>query len=59
MPYKIVQDGKHFHLINLNTNKMIKTKYNSKQSAINSGKNFMRFRNEKPILKGNKLLSSK
>ena len=51
MPYKIVQDGKHFHLINLKTNQMLKTKYKSKQSAINSGKNFMRFRNEKPVVK--------
>ena len=59
MPYKIVQDDKHFHLINMKTNKMIKTKYNSKQSAINSGKNFMRFRNENPIVKGNKILNSK
>ena len=36
-----------------------KTKYKSKQSAINSGKNFMRFRNEKPVVKGSKILNSK
>ena len=59
MPYKIVQDGKHFHLVNLKTNQMLKTKYKSKQSAINSGKNFMRFRNEKPVVKGSKILNSK
>jgi hypothetical protein len=38
---------------------MLKTKYKSKQSAINSGKNFMRFRNEKPVVKGSKILNSK
>ena len=33
-----------------------KLNYKSKESAINAGKNFMRYRKEVPIVKGNKIL---
>jgi len=37
----------------------VKKTFNSKQSAINAGKAYMRYRGEKPYLSGNKLLNKK
>ena len=60
MPYLIIKNKNNtYQLKNLNTKKIIKTKYKSKENAINAGKNFMKFRKEKPIIKGNKILNKK
>lgn len=65
MPFEVVHFKKghdneeypHFMLKRLNTGKIIKGKhYKSRISAINSAKAMMKFRNEIPIVKGDKIL---
>lgn len=56
MPYQIKKVGKSFKLYNLHKKKFVNVNYKSKESAINAGKNFMRYRKEVPIVKGNKIL---
>ncbi len=60
MPYEVIKNKNNtFQLKNLKTNKKIKVKYKSKENAINSAKNFMNYRKEKPVIRGNKILNSK
>ena len=57
MPYQIKKVGKSFKLYNLHKKKYVNVNYKTKQTAINAGRNFMRYRGEKNVvLKGNKLL---
>ena len=39
--------------------KYVNVNYKSKDSALSAGKNFMKYRKEKPIVKGNKILNKK
>lgn len=55
MPFEIKKIGNHFQLYNITQKRLIKTKFKTKQSAINQGKNWMSYRKEKPIVKGNKI----
>lgn len=55
MPYLIKKIGNSFKLYNLTKKEFVNIKYKSKQTAVNAGKNFMKYRGEKPKLKGNKL----
>ena len=57
MPFRVDQlkSGK-FKLYNLNKKEYTKQIFNTKEGAINSGKNSMRYRGEHPIVKGNKIL---
>ena len=56
MPYKVVETKKGvFQLLNIKTKNYIKTLYKSKQSAVNAGLNFMRYRHEKGKVISNKL----
>jgi|TARA_R110002020_G_scaffold153222_2_gene332590 hypothetical protein len=59
MPYQIKKVGDKYKLYNLHKKEYVNKEYKSKQSAINSGMNFMRYRKEKPYLKGNKILDKK
>jgi len=59
MPYKVMKMGDHFQLFNLTQKRIVNTKFRTKESAINQGKNWMRFRKEKPIVKGNRILNAK
>ncbi len=43
MPYKVIQKGDKFQLLNTNTNKSVKTLYKSEQSALSAGKNFSNY----------------
>ena len=52
MPYLIKKVGNKFQLYNKTKKVLVKTKYKTKQTAINAGLNFMRFRGEKGIVKG-------
>ena len=52
-------DMDKFHLFNLTTKRLVNTRFKSKETAINQGMNYMRFRKEKPIVRGNKILDSK
>jgi len=57
MPYQIKKttDGK-YQLYNLDKQTLLRVKYKSRQSAINQGKNYIRYSKGVPIVKGNKIL---
>lgn len=57
MPYQIKKVGKKFKLYNLSKKIFVNKEFNSKESAISAGKNYMRYRKEVPIVKGNKILN--
>jgi len=65
MPFKVIVDPEEkgkWRLMKLKRpqggdSDLIRTKYLSKESAIEAAKNFMRYRGEKPVVKGNKILS--
>ena len=43
----------------INDKTVINKIYKTKQSALNAGMNFMRYRGEEPYVKGNKILNKK
>ena len=59
MPFRVdkVKDG--YKLFKLKERTYAKVKFKSKQSAINAAKNYMRYRKEKPIVKGNMIITKK
>jgi hypothetical protein len=57
MPYQIKKQGEKYKLWNISKKQFVNKEYKSKETAINAGKNFMRYRKEKPYVKGNKILS--
>ena len=56
MPFKVFKDGDKFKLKNLNTNVVVNKSFNSKESALQAGLNYMAYRHEKGVIKGNKIL---
>jgi len=56
MPYLIKKIGDHYKLLNLKTKIFVNIKFKTFQSARNAGVNFMKYRNEKPRVVGNKIL---
>ena len=59
MPYEIRQKGNKFKLYNLHKKEYVNIDFKSKESALNAGKNFMRYRKEIPVVKGNRILNKK
>ena len=59
MPYQIKKVGDKYRLYNLSKKVFVNKFFNSKESAISAGKNYMRYRKEIPIVKGNKILNKK
>lgn len=57
MPYQVKKVGDKYQLWNITKKEYVNKKYNSKETAVKSGMNFMRYRKEKPYLKGNKILA--
>ena len=57
MPYQVKKVGNKYKLYNLHKKQYVKVSFNTRESAIRQGKNFMRYRKEKPVLKGNKLVN--
>lgn len=57
MPYQIKKVGDKYRLYNLSKKVFVNKFFNSKESAISAGKNYMRYRKEIPIVKGNKILN--
>ena len=47
MPFKIVKINDHYRILKIKNNKLIKTKFKTKQKALNQAKNWLRFRHEK------------
>ena len=58
MPFQIIQKDNIFRL-KRNNGTYVKAKYKTKKSAINAGLNFMRYRKESGIVKGNKIIKKK
>ncbi len=59
MPYEVKKVGKNYKLFKPKEKKYVKTNYKSKQSALNAGVNFMKYRKENPVIRGNKILNKK
>lgn len=59
MPYKVEKKNNVYKLFNLSKKEYVKKDFKTKESAISAGKNYMRFRREEPILKGNRILNKK
>ena len=57
MPFQVKKEGDKWRLFNIQKKEYTKTKFKSKETAISAGKNYMRYRNEIPVVKGNKILS--
>ena len=57
MPYEIIRSGKKFRLYNLTKKEFVNATFNSRETAINAGKNYMRYRGEKPVVKGNRIVT--
>ena len=60
MPFELVHLPRGgVQLKRLKDNIVVKTIFKTRQSAINAGMNFMRFRGEEPYVKGNRILNKK
>lgn len=59
MPYKIIKKDDKFKLYNLTKKEFVNKNFKTKESAVSAGKNYMRYRKEEPILKGNRILDKK
>ena len=57
MPFQIKKIGKKYKLWNIKKKVYVKKEFNSKETAVSAGMNYMKYRKEKPYLKGNKILS--
>lgn len=54
MPFKVVKKkDNYYYLYRINEKTFAKSKFKTKESAINQAKNWMRYRKEKPVVKGN------
>jgi|TARA_R110002072_G_C7820794_1_gene523341 hypothetical protein len=56
MPYKIDKINNKYKLYNLTKKEYVKKEFLTKQSAANAGINYGNYRNEKLVLKKNKLI---
>lgn len=57
MPFQIIKTNDNkYKLFNLHKQTYAKPTFKTKQSAINSGLNYMRYRHETGVVKGNKIL---
>lgn len=60
MPFRIDKKGEKYRLFNLTKKIYVKSEYNTKESAVNAGKNFIRYREKtKSKVEGNKILPIK
>jgi hypothetical protein len=57
MPYQIKKINNVYKLWNIKKKIFVNINYKSKETAQKAGMNFMRYRKEKPYIKGNKILS--
>ena len=57
MPYEVRKIKDKFKLYNLHKKIYVNVNYKSRATALSAGKNFMKYRKEKPIVKGNKILA--
>tara|TARA_R110000824_G_scaffold373331_3_gene563743 strand:- start:1096 stop:1284 length:189 start_codon:yes stop_codon:yes gene_type:complete len=57
MPFKVVKKGNKYRLWKIKERKYAKASFNSKASAVSQAKNWMKYRKEKPIVKGNFIIT--
>ena len=57
MPYQVKKVGNKWKLYNLHKKQFVNVLFNTRESAIKQGKNYMRYRKENPVLKGNKIVN--
>ena len=56
MPYQIKKINNKYKLYNMKKKELVNKEFKTKQSAVNAGINYGRYRKEKLILKNNKLV---
>ena len=59
MPFQVKKVDGGYRLWRIKSKTFAKPLFKTRESAINQGKNFMRYRGETPIVKGNKILNKK
>jgi len=57
MPYRVDKKDNVYKLFNLTKKEYVNKNFKTKETAIKSGMNYMRYRREEPILKGNRILN--
>lgn len=57
MPFEVRKKGDKYKLWKIKEKVFAKPTYNTREAAINAGKNFMRYHREVPVVKGNRILS--
>ena len=57
MPYEVKKKDDHFVLKKLKDGTFVNKKFKTKQTTIDTAKRYMKFRKEKPVVKGNKILN--
>lgn len=56
MPFTVKKVGDKYKLWKPQDKTFAKPSFNTREAAINAGKNYMRYHNEKSKVKGNKIL---
>lgn len=59
MPFEVRSVKGKYKLWKINEKTYAKPTFNTRESAINAGMNYMRYRREQPYVSGNKILSKK
>jgi len=59
MPYLIKKVNDKYKLYNIKKKEYVNKSFLSKETALNAGKNYMKYRKEEPLVKGNKILNKK
>jgi hypothetical protein len=59
MPYQVKKVGKYYKLWKIKEKKFQKNNFKTKEAAINQAKNWMKWRKEVPVVKGNKILNAR
>lgn len=57
MPYRVDKKDNVYKLFNLTKKEYVKKNFKTKETAISAGKNYMRYKKEEPIIKGNRILN--
>lgn len=56
MPFQVEKKNNFYQLKKLKEGTYAKSKFKTRESAINQAKNWMRYRKEVPVVKGNRIL---
>ena len=58
MPYLVKKVGQKYRLWNLKKKEFVNKVFNTKESAISTGINYMKYRKENPLVIGNKIINN-